>query len=763
MRGGSLLEDVYDKTEIYFILNGELDWDVVSDVICGHRLSLQVPPRNSFGIFVNDDEDADDLLSKLQADPRVQTAYFKSKEVPDAYVSAVASNDVLAPFAWQIVDLDLYRAHRLQRGQPHVWHSPEGPYMPNHEEFRDNLDTCFVYPNVGVHPGSLMNDHGNLISSMCHADSKNGAGIVGVAPKVMLVHRGGTAEMINAAIGDMMGLGVRTIFCVSATLLADDQVLRQAIDDHHAAGGLYFKSAGNTGALIGATDNPRTLNAIRVAAACPISLYFPTRFYSTEVSTFSSWSPTRVHLVAPGQMVLGAINNTASNYLYNDGTSFAGPIASAVAALVLSENAELTSDQVVALIQSTCNPSLQSTVRAHCASEGTPNAYKAVLKARSLRADRAGEIFPYIYFLGAFKGNEAHTYIDPATKKQHTNLCGKVLVELGVYGQAWTDNGTVEFYAGEELLYSGPPTKIVQNTTIVPIDSITSATDYTTRVSGNGYSVSTLTGNERITTTQPGPGLYSFSMNLDFTGAAAVTFEVLLTSSSVSTPLSGFLELFINGEFVDEIISFHDDIKPRNWERLAVDAERFTGVCEVKFQTTLHAGNFGQISFRNFITSADHPTTSAFVWDVAPLENRELRMVATDGGLTETTFFEVDLTPPHLSINAPDPFVSLFGTITGEKSEDAEVVGVGGAEFGQPVYPTGTTWEMQVSGLSAGENTVIVEATNEIESTIKQIQILVELLVSKAHKMVSGLPGGKLKTTAGSHGGDTKMPFGVTN
>jgi len=655
---GEPTRDIFDKTQVFFILKGDVNWSIVSEVIGDHTLSLQVPPRNSFGIFVKDGEDPEFLLATIQQNPNTVTAYFRP---------------LLASYAWHIVDLDLHRAHALQRGQLNVWHSPESPYMPLHDEFKNNLDTCFVYSTgPGTHPTTPMNNHGNLISGICHADSGNGVGIVGVAPKVMLVGRSAQTQDLYNAIGDMMGQGVRTVFSLSATILSHDPIWVQAIDDHHAAGGLLFKSAGNLPSLVDiASNNPRTLKAVRVGSACPISLFFPSRLNDTEYSTFSAFSPTQVLLSAPGQMILGPIGNgTLPKYHYNDGTSFAAPIASAVAALILSENNLLSSDEVLDILVSTSNTSHQSEFSKHCASGGTINAYKAVLKARSLRSDRASNIFPFITFKGCYSGEEVVTKIDPVTSSQTTDLKGKVYAELGVYGQEWTSNGLVQFYAGDELLYSGPPTSIGLNPVPVEIDSIKTAAQYSSRFTGSGYVVNT-GGAGSLNASSAAPGIYHFKANMECTGARTLFFRINLGNSSAAAPLDAYFELFINGIRITEIITFHDDVKPKQAERIAIDIKEFTGLCEIKFQYTLNSGTFGQIFFTEFITSPDYPLSCGFVWDVPENESRPLRLEATDGIYSETTYFEV---PEGLPLNTSN-------LTTAPTQSVAELIGVLGSDF----------------------------------------------------------------------------------
>jgi len=101
-----------------------------------------------------------------------------------------------------------------------------------------------------------------------------------------------------------------------------DPIMRDAVNDFVAGGGIIIWAAGNSGSLI--NDWPAGLD--NVAASGSFNL-------RGEISKYSSHGPV-IDFAAPGEQVLGC--DTKSGYVVMDGTSMAAPGGSGMAALLMS-------------------------------------------------------------------------------------------------------------------------------------------------------------------------------------------------------------------------------------------------------------------------------------------------------------------------------------------------------------------------------------------------------------------------------------------
>ena len=78
---------------------------------------------------------------------------------------------------------------------------------------------------------------------------------------------------------------------------------------------------------------------------------------------------------------------------------------------------------------------------------------------------------------------------------------------------------------------------------------------------------------------------------------------------------------------------------------------------------------------------------------------------------------------PIISINPNYGTATTSITLSGERSVFSTVSGVSGGTFGTVTYPTVSTWQMTVSALSEGDNTVIVRATLDGQTTDAQAPV----------------------------------------
>ncbi|HZB12774.1 MAG TPA: S8 family serine peptidase, partial [Chryseolinea sp.] len=205
------------------------------------------------------------------------------------------------------------------------------------------------------------NGHGTHVSGIAAASGNNGSGIAGVChtcsilpvragfsilyggyERGILTHENIANAIIYAA--DNGATVINMSFGGGGSLL-----MKEAIDYAHGKGVLLIASAGNSGSnsisYPGGYDN-----VISVASSDSDDRlsYF---------STFGTW----VDLTAPGGNILSTIprtggdNSNSSGYTALSGTSMASPYVAGIAGLLKSKNPNYTREDIVALIQNSCD------------------------------------------------------------------------------------------------------------------------------------------------------------------------------------------------------------------------------------------------------------------------------------------------------------------------------------------------------------------------------------------------------------------------
>jgi hypothetical protein len=120
--------------------------------------------------------------------------------------------------------------------------------------------------------------------------------------------------------------------------------LQDIIDRTGAADILWVGAAGNSGVNLDVSpDYPASFNR-------PNQLTLAASNNRDERAGFSNYSPTRVHMAAPGQDIYSTLPN--GSYGYYSGTSMASPMAAGAAALVLSRCPMNTADLKALLMTS---------------------------------------------------------------------------------------------------------------------------------------------------------------------------------------------------------------------------------------------------------------------------------------------------------------------------------------------------------------------------------------------------------------------------
>ena len=180
------------------------------------------------------------------------------------------------------------------------------------------------------------NGHGTSTAGVAGAVANNALGVAGVAWKVQLAalkflnssgigYGSDAAECLAYAINKKMPI-VNASWTGDATFrLAIEPMIKKAED----AGVLIVAAAGNAGLDIGAVGNstyPAGLTNSNVITVGSIRR-------DGKLSSFSNYSPSLVHVLAPGESIY-TTSRGAPGYTTENGTSFAAPMVAGMAALM---------------------------------------------------------------------------------------------------------------------------------------------------------------------------------------------------------------------------------------------------------------------------------------------------------------------------------------------------------------------------------------------------------------------------------------------
>lgn len=216
-----------------------------------------------------------------------------------------------------------------------------------HEDLRNQMWTSaygsFGYDFVNGDTDPMDdNGHGTEVSGIIAAQSGNGIGIAGAANiKIMAVKAvpaSGEGDVLDLARGIIYAAdnGARVVN-VSLGLAEDSQTLSDAIDHARQKNSLVVAATGNLYRSF--IDNPaRDPNVVGVGAIDDNGIRAAYSNYGDGIS-----------LVAPGNGIYSSTWNTSNSingYQAGNGTSFATPQVTGTAALLISKDPSLTSDQV---------------------------------------------------------------------------------------------------------------------------------------------------------------------------------------------------------------------------------------------------------------------------------------------------------------------------------------------------------------------------------------------------------------------------------
>lgn len=202
----------------------------------------------------------------------------------------------------------------------------------------------FVDNDADANPGNASDDHGTFCAGLAAASTNNGIGIAGVSwgadimPVRVLSGLFGSTFAIAQGIDFAWENGAKVIN-LSLGGPGASSAVRNANQRALAAGAVIVAAAGN--------DNTSTLF---YPAADPETIAVGSTDQNDDKSDFSNFG-SWVDVAAPGTAVRST--TTGDGYILGDGTSFAAPIVSGLAALLASHHSDPTEANIRSIIQST--------------------------------------------------------------------------------------------------------------------------------------------------------------------------------------------------------------------------------------------------------------------------------------------------------------------------------------------------------------------------------------------------------------------------
>ena len=198
----------------------------------------------------------------------------------------------------------------------------------------------FVDENNLVHNPGDNQQHGTAIAGVIAAEKDNNTGIAGVAPLAKILplkafHNGYayTSDIIEA-IGYAASMGGRIVNC-SWESAAPNPILLETMAETDI---LFVCAAGNSGENVDQeTVSPATFDLPNTLTVAAIN-------NNGYLSNFSNYGTDKIHLAAPGENII--TTSPGNDYQSGSGTSFAAAFVSGQAALLLSNDSDLSAENL---------------------------------------------------------------------------------------------------------------------------------------------------------------------------------------------------------------------------------------------------------------------------------------------------------------------------------------------------------------------------------------------------------------------------------
>ncbi len=319
------------------------------------------------------------LAGSLPSDPELYRQWgLFAVGAPSAWTVSVGTGVVVA-----VIDTAIDASH------PDL----AGALLPGYDFCADNDDcTTFDDDPSAATPGA---EHGTHVAGIIAASPDNGYGTVGVAPgarvlpvKVFSEADGSTASTMNVALAIRWAAGLNVNGVPANPNPARVINLSLGGDDNSQTVANAVAAAVDAGVVVVAATGNQGRDGVLYPAALPDVIGVGAIEEDWDWAGYSNYGDG-VDLVAPGTLVLSS--KPGGGVRYEDGTSMSTPHVSAVAALVLSHEPDLTPAEVAEVLESTAYRPVGSTTQRYGA--GVVRADGALgLPAPTTEADRYASV-----------------------------------------------------------------------------------------------------------------------------------------------------------------------------------------------------------------------------------------------------------------------------------------------------------------------------------------------------------------------------------
>lgn len=316
--------------------------------------------------FDNKKYSTDEVLQSLNNDPNIEYA-------EPNYISKLASYPTTEPYfgkMWglnntksQGIDINVLNAWKISTGNPKLVVGVIDTGIDyKHEDLKNN-----IWVNSKDIPGNGIDDdkdgyvddyngwdfvnsnndstddnsHGTHISGTIAASS-NGVGTVGIAPNVKIMAlkvADGQGDLYDSDVISAIEYGTShgvKLFNCSFSGVDFSQTEYDAFKNSDA---LFMCAAGNGDDYGNGMNNDSSVKSYPASFDLPNIISVASIGSNGQLSTFSNYGAVSVDIAAPGNDIYSTV---PGGYDYKSGTSMATPQVTGVAALVMSENMNLT-------------------------------------------------------------------------------------------------------------------------------------------------------------------------------------------------------------------------------------------------------------------------------------------------------------------------------------------------------------------------------------------------------------------------------------
>jgi subtilisin family serine protease len=335
---------IHDRTSATVRIAASLDASAFTQLAAGHGLEVvgSLPALGAVQVRATDRRPIAAALATLRREPGVLSAEpavpMRLAELPD---------DPYFPQQWGLDAINAASGWDRERGSFGVIVAiVDSGVDPNHPELRPKLLPGWDFIGRDGSPADT-NGHGTMVAGIAAAATDNGQGVAGtswaseILPVRVIGPAGGTDQTVADGIVFAVDRGARVI---NLSLAGDSPsgLLGSAINYASDHGAVVVAATGNEGA-----------SAIAWPARYPktIAVGAVERQGSTVTHAPYSNKGQYIDVVAPGSGIVGPW--PGNRYVIGDGTSFAAPFVSGLAALLLSRDPRLTPAQVSSRLRNT--------------------------------------------------------------------------------------------------------------------------------------------------------------------------------------------------------------------------------------------------------------------------------------------------------------------------------------------------------------------------------------------------------------------------